>query len=157
MVNVLGLRRFVESCAAPARLHDSTPEPPLPLAVIPYVRYVCYVRLCAIKRQVQKAVAALNLCGYNEGVESNSKPLPAPRGLSVQQVARMLGYSEMTVRRMIRSGELVAWRPRGCHGRRWLIDEVSLATLQAALVQQARRRCRPVQDSILQGELRLEW
>lgn len=65
------------------------------------------------------AVAALKMSGYNKGVESNAKPLPAPRGLSVQQVARMLGYSEMTVRRMIRSGELVAWRPRGCHGRRW--------------------------------------
>ncbi len=96
---------------------------------------------------------------YNEGVESSKTKSAqgAPRGMSVAQVAAYLGYSEMTVLRMIRSGELVAWKPRGQRGRRWLIDEVSLATLQAAMVQQARRRCQPVQQAILQGELRLEW
>lgn len=60
----------------------------------------------------------------------------------------------MTIRRMIADGTLVAWKPRG---RKWLIDEISLGTLQSALIQAARRKAAPVQSALLQGELPLGW
>lgn len=91
-------------------------------------------------------------------VETQScQPLPAPRGVTVQHAARMLHYSAMTIRRMIADGTLVAWKPRGPRGRKWLIDEISLGTLQAALIQAARRKAAPVQSALLQGELPLGW
>ena len=63
----------------------------------------------------------------------------------------------MTIRRMIADGTLVAWKPRGPRGRKWLIDEISLGTLQSALIQAARRKAAPVQSALLQGELPLGW
>lgn len=87
----------------------------------------------------------------------NSTPLPAPRGVTVRHAAAMLHYSAMTIRRMIADGTLVAWKPRGPRGKKWLIDEVSLGHLQAALIQAARRKAAPVQSALLQGELPLGW
>lgn len=83
--------------------------------------------------------------------------LPAPRGVTVEHAAAMLHYSCMTIRRMIADGTLVAWKPRGPRGRKWLIDEISLGALQAALIQAARRKAAPIQHALLQGELPLGW
>lgn len=79
--------------------------------------------------------------------------LQPPKGLTVQEVARMLRYSPDTVLRMIAAGEIVAWKPRGGRGRRWLIDEVSLARLQAAQIARARASAAPTQRRLIQGEL----
>lgn len=65
------------------------------------------------------------------------KTLPPPKGITIAQACRMLNYSKETIRQMIINGELVAWRPRK-NGRRWLIDEVSLAHYQYAAIQTAR-------------------
>lgn len=86
-----------------------------------------------------------------------TKQLPAPRGVTVEHAAAMLRYSRMTILRMIADGTLVAWKPRGPRGRKWLIDEVSLGALQAAMVQSARTKAAPVQNALLQGELPLIW
>ena len=67
----------------------------------------------------------------------------------------MLHYSAMTIRRMIADGTLVAWKPRGPRGRKWLIDEISLGALQAAMVKAARTKAAPIQSALLQGELPL--
>ncbi len=75
------------------------------------------------------------LC-YNILMES--LPLPPPRGITIEQAAKTLHYSKETIRRMIVSKELVAWRPRA-NGRRWLIDEVCLAHYQNKAIQQARK------------------
>ncbi len=83
--------------------------------------------------------------------------LPAPRGITVQHAARMLHYSTMTIRRMIADGTLVAWKPRGPRGKKWLIDEVSLSALQAAMIKTARTKAATVQLALLQGELPLGW
>ena len=83
--------------------------------------------------------------------------MPAPRGVTVEHAASMLRYSRMTILRMIADGTLVAWKPRGPRGRKWLIDEVSLGALQAAMVQSARTKAAPVQAALLQGELPLVW
>lgn len=91
-------------------------------------------------------------------VETQScQPLPPPRGVTVQHAANMLHYSTMTIRRMIADGTLVAWKPRGPRGRKWLIDEISLGALQAAMIQAARRKAAPIQHALLQGELPLGW
>lgn len=93
--------------------------------------------------------------GAETGPSSIVNPLSAPRGISVEQAATMLRYSRMTILRMIADGSLVAWKPRGPRGRKWLIDEVSLGALQAAMVQAARTKAAPVQTALLQGELPL--
>ena len=93
--------------------------------------------------------------GAETGKSSIVNPLSAPRGISVEQAATMLRYSRMTILRMIADGSLVAWKPRGPRGRKWLIDEVSLGALQAAMVQAARTKAAPVQTALLQGELSL--
>lgn len=86
-----------------------------------------------------------------EGMDEVLRP---PKGLTVQEVARMLRYSHDTVLRMIEAGEIVAWKPRGGgRGRRWLIDEVSLARLQAAQIARARAAAAPTQRRLIQGEL----
>lgn len=111
-------------------------------------------------------VEALQQSGVKSGVgtadpqivnrpSSIVNPLSAPRGISVEQAATMLRYSRMTILRMIADGSLVAWKPRGPRGRKWLIDEVSLGALQAAMVQAARTKAAPVQTALLQGELPL--
>lgn len=79
--------------------------------------------------------------------------MPAPRGITVAEAAEALRYSASTVRRMIASGELAAWKPRGIRGRHWLIDEVSLAAVQRALIEQARERSTPTQQALIQGHL----
>lgn len=77
--------------------------------------------------------------------------LPPPKGITVSQAARMLQYSVATIRRMIEDGELVAWKPRAGRGRRWLIDEVSLALIQRAQIDRARRENVPLQQVMKQG------
>ncbi len=68
-------------------------------------------------------------------MEPNS--LPPPKGITIAQACKLLGYSKETIRQMIVKGELVAWRPRR-NGKRWLIDEVSLAHAQNKAIQAAR-------------------
>ena len=77
------------------------------------------------------------------------KDLPAPRGVTVEQAAAMLKYSRASIRRLIAAGIIVAWKPAGRRGRKWLIDEVSLARLQAAQIGAARKAAAPVQSSML--------
>jgi len=83
--------------------------------------------------------------------------LAAPKGITVEHAAALLHYSAQTIRRMIADGTLVAWRPRGPRGRKWLIDEASLAALQAAFIRRARAHAAPVQTALLQGQLPLGW
>ena len=82
-------------------------------------------------------------------------PLAAPRGITVQQAAVALRYSTASIRRLIAEQVLVAWKPAGPRGRKWLIDEVSLSRLQAALIDRARSHAAPTQQALLQGELPL--
>lgn len=56
----------------------------------------------------------------------------------------MLRYSRTSVRRLINDGVIVAWKPAGARGRKWLVDEISLAAYQAALIAQARADAAPV-------------
>lgn len=79
--------------------------------------------------------------------------MPAPRGVSIKEAAKALQYSTSTIRNMIAAGEIAAWKPRGSHGRKWLVDEVALARMQAAFIRQAREGSLPVQNSLIQGEL----
>lgn len=79
------------------------------------------------------------------------KDLPAPRGITIAEAAAMLRYSRASVRRLIDDGVIVAWKPAGARGRKWLVDEVSLAAYQAALIAQARADAAPVQAGILAG------
>ena len=79
------------------------------------------------------------------------KDLPAPRGITIAEAAAMLRYSRASVRRLINDGVIVAWKPAGARGRKWLVDEVSLAAYQAALIAQARADAPPVQAGILAG------
>ncbi len=82
------------------------------------------------------------------------KGMAAPRGITVEQAAAQLQYSCSTVRRMIAAGELVAWKPRGSRGRKYLIDEISLARLQARFITSARAYAEPVQQrQFIQGTL----
>ena len=77
--------------------------------------------------------------------------LPPPKGISVPAAAHALQLSVATVRRMIAAGQLVAWKPRGAAGRKWLVDEVSLAATQSLMIQAARQRCAPAQHEMMQG------
>lgn len=79
------------------------------------------------------------------------KDLPAPRGITIAEAAAMLRYSRASVRRLIDDGVIVAWKPAGARGRKWLVDEVSLAAYQAALIAQARADAAPVQAGIMAG------
>lgn len=94
---------------------------------------------------------------YMDGMENHlsrsSSKMPAPRGVSVKEAAKALQYSTSTIRRMIEEGEIVAWKPRGPKGRKFLVDEIALARMQAALIRQARQDARPVQNAMVQGEL----
>lgn len=93
------------------------------------------------------------------GVEAKNEHegLRVPRGITVAQAAVALRYSTASIRRLIAQQILVAWKPAGPRGRKWLIDEVSLSRLQAALIDRARSHAAPIQQSILQGELPFEW
>ena len=91
------------------------------------------------------------------GVEAKNEHegLRVPRGITVAQAAVALRYSTASIRRLIAERVLVAWKPAGPRGRKWLIDEVSLSRLQAVLIDRARTHAAPVQQSILQGVLPL--
>ncbi len=88
-------------------------------------------------------------------METQPDSLPPPRGIDVKTAAALLQVSPITVRRMIASYALVAWKPRGPRGRKWLVDEVSLGAVQAAMIRAARRRAAPVQAELIQGTLPL--
>ena len=83
--------------------------------------------------------------------------LPTPKGITVDEAASLLRYSPSTVRRLIASRILVAWKPGGPRARKYLIDEISLARLQAASINRARSDADPIQSALLQGELPLVW
>lgn len=83
--------------------------------------------------------------------------LKTPRGITVEEAAQLLRYSTSTVRRLISAHILVAWKPGGPAGRKYLIDEIALARWQAASIARARTEAAPVQNALLQGELPLWW
>lgn len=67
----------------------------------------------------------------------------------------MLRYSPATIRRLIAERILIAWKPGGPTGRKYLIDEISLARWQASSIDRARSEAAPTQSALLQGELPL--
>lgn len=77
------------------------------------------------------------------------KDLPAPRGITIEEAAALLRYSRASVRRLIKNGVIVAWKPAGARGRKWLVDEISLAAYQAALIEQARAEAAPVLAEVM--------
>ncbi len=81
--------------------------------------------------------------------------LKTPRGITVEEAATLLRYSTSTVRRLIAAHIIVAWKPGGPAGRKYLIDEIALARWQAASIARARTEAAPVQNALLQGELSL--
>ncbi len=83
--------------------------------------------------------------------------LSSPKGITVEEAAALLRYSPATVRRLISERVLIAWKPGGPAGRKYLIDEISLARWQAAEISRARKEAAPVQTALLQGELPLVW
>lgn len=83
-----------------------------------------------------------------------NKDMPPPRGITIEEAARMLRYSRTTIKRMIKDGTLAAWKPRGKRGRKWLIDEIHLARMQAALIAAARQQAAPVKSALLNDSRR---
>ncbi|MBQ4636761.1 MAG: helix-turn-helix domain-containing protein [Akkermansia sp.] len=83
--------------------------------------------------------------------------LKTPRGITVEEAAQLLRYSTSTVRRLIAAHILVAWKPGGPAGRKYLIDEIALARWQASEIARARQNADSVQSALLQGELPLVW
>ena len=83
--------------------------------------------------------------------------LKTPRGITVEEAAQLLRYSTSTVRRLIAAHILVAWKPGGPAGRKYLIDEISLARWQAESIRRAREEASTTQAALLQGELPLVW
>ena len=73
----------------------------------------------------------------------------------MDEAAALLRYSTSTVRRLISVHILVAWKPGGPAGRKYLIDEIALARWQASEIARARSEADPVQNALLQGELPL--
>lgn len=88
------------------------------------------------------------------GVEATVQ-LKTPRGITVEEAAALLRYSTSTVRRLIAQRIIIAWKPGGPHGRKYLVDEIALARWQAASIARARTEAAPVQTALLQGELGL--
>lgn len=83
--------------------------------------------------------------------------LKTPRGITVDEAADLLRYSTSTIRRLIAAHILVAWKPGGPNGRKYLIDEISLARWQASSIARAREDAATTQAALLQGELPLVW
>ena len=83
--------------------------------------------------------------------------LKTPKGITVDEAAALLRYSTSTVRRLISAHILVAWKPGGPAGRKYLIDEISLARWQASSIARAREEASTTQAALLQGELPLVW
>lgn len=83
--------------------------------------------------------------------------LSSPKGITVDEAAALLRYSTSTVRRLISAHILVAWKPGGPAGRKYLIDEISLARWQAESIRRAREEASTTQAALLQGELPLVW
>ena len=83
--------------------------------------------------------------------------LKTPKGITVDEAAALLRYSTSTVRRLISAHILVAWKPGGPNGRKYLVDEIALARWQASSIARARTEADPVQTALLQGELPLVW
>lgn len=90
-------------------------------------------------------------------VNSQSSIVNPPRGITVEEAAQLLRYSTSTVRRLIAAHILVAWKPGGPAGRKYLIDEISLARWQAESIRRAREEASTTQAALLQGELPLVW
>lgn len=90
-------------------------------------------------------------------VNSQSSIVNPPRGITVEEAAQLLRYSTSTVRRLIAAHILVAWKPGGPAGRKYLIDEIALARWQASEIARARQNADSVQSALLQGELPLVW
>ena len=86
---------------------------------------------------------------------ANQPKIPAPKGITVEEAAAMLRYSTATIRRLIAERVLIAWKPAGPHGRKYLIDEISLARWQAESIRRARQEAATTQQALLQGELAL--
>ncbi|MDO4751743.1 MAG: helix-turn-helix domain-containing protein [Akkermansia sp.] len=126
------------------------------------VTHACARNMCFLFPLFLQKNAPVNLTrwwGYDMmwGVEAKNEHegLRVPRGITVAQAATALRYSTASIRRLIAQQVLVAWKPAGPRGRKWLIDEVSLSRLQAALIDRARSHAAPTQQALLQGELPL--
>ncbi len=101
----------------------------------------------------KKSHFSCNICSalcYNSPMV---KSLNTPKGITVQQAAAILRYSESQVRRMIAAGDLVAWKPRGPRGRLWLVDEIALASVQKSRIARARHDYEAAQAKLMQLEL----
>lgn len=103
----------------------------------------------------KKSMRCPACCDTIHSVEATTDQLKAPRGITVEEAARMLRYSTANVRRMIAEHLIVAWKPGGPKGRKWLVDEVSLARWQAESIRRAREDAASVQHALMQGELSL--
>lgn len=90
-------------------------------------------------------------------LKSSIVNLSTPKGITVDEAAALLRYSTSTVRRLISAHILVAWKPGGPAGRKYLIDEISLAHWQAESIRRAREEASTTQAALLQGELPLVW
>lgn len=158
----------------------NNPPPHIICALFPRARVMRVIIYCLMRIFLKKlSVFPLFLC-YHPLVESDFKhqssrawvgvaseqretrsplestvQLKTPRGITVEEAAQLLRYSTSTVRRLIAAHILVAWKPGGPAGRKYLIDEISLARWQDASIARARTEAAPVQAALLQGELPL--
>lgn len=116
-----------------------------------------YAKICPVEANTivnRKSPASAKLLRSGDGSIVN---LSSPRGITVEEAAQLLRYSTSTVRRLIAAHILVAWKPGGPAGRKYLIDEIALARWQASEIARARSDAAPVQNALLQGELPLVW
>lgn len=86
------------------------------------------------------------VCARMGGVESTVQ-LKTPRGITVEEAAAMLRYSTATVRRLIAAHVIVAWKLGGPKGRKYLVDEVTLACCQTSTIARVRTEAAPHADS----------
>ena len=94
------------------------------------------------------------VCARMGGVESTVQ-LKTPRGITVEEAAAMLRYSTATVRSLIAAHVIVAWKPGGPKGRKYLVDDVTLARCQTSTIARVRTEAAPMQTALLQGKLGL--
>lgn len=88
-------------------------------------------------------------CGIIPLVDS----IAYPKGITVDEAARLLHISGTHVRRLIARRVIVAWKPCGEGSRKYLVDEVSLARFQQAQILRARAEAAATQKALIQGML----
>lgn len=149
-------RSAFSSTAGATSTYQKQSSPAYYLRVIPArARYARYYLLPHAHFLKKLSAFPFSVC-YHSHVESTVQ-LKTPRGITVEEAAQLLRYSTSTVRRLIAAHILVAWKPGGPAGRKYLIDEISLARWQASEIARARQNADSVQSALLQGELPLVW